>query len=212
MLNPIQESIIVLSVMKNIMEPALKVFKRYHDDEDVKFILHSKMLIDLSSFLEEWARLGPICKNNPDLIFTLKICEPALSRLKRWDGIRQFRNKALAHGFREELKGTNGKVVYSPTNLSRWYFDANVPNNYAEVLLLSEMAYFCMAIFISRHGNENQGLDFTHKEEVESKGIQSTSEFDEVMIDFMNHIKSMDATIERTWNGYRYLSDVIANK
>lgn len=103
-------------------------------------------------------------------------------------------------------------MVYSPTNLSRWYFDANVPNNYAEVLLLSEMAYFCMAIFISRHGKENQGLDFTHKEEVESKGIQSTKEFDEVMIDFMNHIKSMDATIERTWNGYRYLSDVIANK
>lgn len=94
MLNPIQESIIVLSAMKNIMEPALKVFKRYHADEDVKFILHSKMLIDLSSFLEEWARLGPICKNNPDLIFTLKICEPALSRLK--NGM-EFDNLEIKH-------------------------------------------------------------------------------------------------------------------
>ncbi len=212
MLTQIQQSVLVLTAMKNTMEPALQVFKRYIYDDDVKYVVHMKMLIDLSSFMEEWSRLGAICKVHPEIILTLKICEPALRRMKKWGGIRHFRNKVLAHGFREEFKSKNGEKLYSPVDMQKWYFEADVPNGYAEVLLLSEMAYFCMAVFLSRHGKQIDGLDFTYKGEVKDKGIDSSKQFDEAINDFMNHIKALDPSIESSWNGYRFLSDIMNGK
>ncbi|HDS5419053.1 hypothetical protein [Citrobacter freundii] len=208
MLTPIQESILVLSAMKNTFQCVLKVFKRYIHDEDLKFSLQMKMIVDLSSFADEWARLGPICKSEPQMIATLKICEPAISRLKSWRGIRDFRNKVLAHGFREELRDNGGKIVYKPVDFEKWYFKADVPNSYAEVLLLYEMAYFCMAIVINRHGNVTDGLDFIYDQQVERKGIETAEEFDNEMEIFMAHISDLDSTMTQKWNDYRKLVDI----
>ncbi|QDY42485.1 hypothetical protein [Candidatus Pantoea soli] len=212
MLTPIQESVFVLSALKNTFEPALKTFKRYINDDDVKFLLQSKMLIDLYSFQEEWARLSALCATNPEVVLTRKICEPALTRLHKWGGIRDFRNKILAHGFREELKINGGGKINAPADLKKWYFDADVPNSYAEVLLLAEMAYFCMAIFITRHGDSAKNIDFNHKEEITLKGIQTAEEFDAEMAEFMRHISTMDNSIASSWQGYRTLSEIVSKK
>lgn len=212
MLTPIQESVFVLSALKNTFEPALKTFKRYINDDDVKFLLQSKMILDLYSFQEEWARLNALCANNLKLVLTRKICEPALTRLHKWGGIRDFRNKVLAHGYREELKVTGGGRINAPADLKRWYFDADVPNTYAEVLLLAEMAYFCMAIFITRHGDCTKGIDFNHKEEIASKGIQTPQEFDAEMSEFMRHISSLDNSIASSWQGYTTLTEIVSKK
>ncbi|MCK7394086.1 hypothetical protein L8O14_11110 [Enterobacter hormaechei] len=205
----IQESIIVMSAMKNTFECALKVFKRYIHDDDLKFCLHMKMIVDLSSFLEEWARLGPICKSEPKMIETLKICEPAINRLNSWRGIRSFRNKVLAHGFREEVRNNGGKAAYKPVDFEKWYFNAEVPNAYAEILLLYEMVYFCLAIVINRHGGVTDGLEVTYKGPIVNRGIISVEEFDEEMRVFMEHIFAMDPTIATKWHGYRKLKDII---
>ncbi|QMG41426.1 hypothetical protein HVY60_12890 [Citrobacter freundii] len=210
MLTPIQESILVLSAMKNTFECVLKVFKRYIRDEDLKFSLQMKMIVDLSSFTEEWSRLGPICKSESQMIATLKICEPAISRLKSWEGIRNFRNKVLAHGFREELRGDGGKTIYKPVDFEKWYFKADVPNSYAEILLLYEMAYFCMAIVINRHGNVTDGLEVIYDKKIERKGIDTAKEFDNEMEIFMDHIKELDSTMPEKWNGYRKLVDIMS--
>ncbi|PJD13528.1 hypothetical protein B9Q22_15960 [Enterobacter roggenkampii] len=209
MLTPIQESILVLSAMKNNFECVLKVFKRYIHDEDLKFSLQMKMIVDLSSFTEEWARLGPICKSEPQMVETLKICEPAITRLKSWGGIRDFRNKALAHGFREELRCNEGRTIYKPVDFEKWYFKANVPNNYAEILLIYEMAYFCMAIVINRHGSATDGLDVIYEQKVESKGIYTAEEFDKEMELFMDHISALDSAMPEKWEGYRKLVDIV---
>ncbi|MBK5015817.1 hypothetical protein [Pantoea sp. S62] len=211
-LTPIQESVFVLSALKNTFEPALKTFKRYINDDDVKFLLQSKMLIDLYSFQEEWARLNALCATHPELVLTRQICEPALTRLHKWSGIRDFRNKVLAHGFREELKVNGGGKINAPADLKKWYFDADVPNSYAEVLLLAEMAYFCMAIFITRHGDSTKDIDFNYKEEAETKGIQTAQEFDTAISDFMNHISSLDNSIASSWKGYTTLTEMVNKK
>lgn len=210
MLSPMQESVIALSAMKNSMEPIIKSFKRYYNDDDVKFVLQAKVLIDLSSFQEEWCRLDSLCKDNPEVINTKRICQPAIDRINQWDGIRSFRNKALAHGFREEFKEANGRVINSLTDLKRWYFDANVPNAYAEVFLLAEMSYFCMAIFITRHGHEIEGIDVLYKGEIEIKGIDSAKEFDNSMREFMKHIETMEPSLKQSWSNYRFLSEIIS--
>lgn len=212
MLTQIQESIIVLSAMKNTFECVLKVFKRYIHDEDLKFSLNMKMIVDLSSFMDEWARLGPICKSEPQMIATLKICEPAITRLKSWRGIRDFRNKALAHGFREELRCNEGKVIYKPVDFEKWYFKADVPSNNAEILLLCEMAYFCMAIVINRHGNVTDGLDLKYNQKIESKGINTAEEFDNEMKLFMDHISTLDPSMPQKWKDYRKLVDIISGQ
>ncbi|UZH04156.1 hypothetical protein OJ965_08610 [Pantoea anthophila] len=212
MLTPIQESVFVLSALKNTFEPALKTFKRYINDDDVKFLLQNKMLIDLYSFQEEWARLNALCATNPEVVLTRKICEPALSRLHKWGGIRDFRNKVLAHGYREELKVNGGGKVNSPADLKKWYFDADVPNSYAEVLLLAEMAYFCMAIFIIRHGDSTKDIDFNYKEETAPKGIQTAQEFDAEMSGFMRHISTLDNSIASSWQGYTTLTEIVSKK
>ncbi|MDN4197183.1 hypothetical protein OA787_20810 [Citrobacter freundii] len=212
MLTPIQESIIVLAAMKNTFEPVLKVFKRYINDDDLKFVLQMKMIVDLSSFSEEWARLGPLCKTCPDMILTLKICEPAVTRLRKWSGIRDFRNKALAHGFRDEVRDDNGRTIRPPTDLEKFYFDADVPNRYAEIVLLYEMAYFCMAVVMHRHGRVTDDLNLIYDKEIIYRGIDSANEFDSEMEGFMNHIEALDATFAPMWNGYRKLVDIIKGK
>lgn len=195
--------------MKNTFEPVLKVFKRYIEDDDLKFVLQMKMIVDLSSFSEEWARLGPLCKNFPDMVLTLKICEPAVTRLKKWSGIRDFRNKALAHGFRDEMRDGNGKTIRPPLDMEKWYFDADVPNRYAEIVLLYEMAYFCMAIVIHRHGGVNDGLNLIYDKKIIYKGIETANDFDSEMESFMNHIEKLDATIAPMWSGYQKLADIL---
>lgn len=212
MLTPIQESVFVMSALKNTFEPALKTFKRYIHDDDVKFLLQQKIFLDLYSFKEEWARLDGQCANNPELVLTKKICAPALARINQWGGLREFRNKVIAHGFREELKGSNGIKINSPVDLQKWYFDADVPNTYAEVLLLANMAYFCMAIFLSRHGECADGKDFEYKGPFSIKGINNAEDFDDAMENFMSHISSLDPSLSASWDGYETLTEIMQQR
>lgn len=173
-MDQLQQSVLILSAMKNSLDPILMVFRRYINDEDVKFILHKQIILDVCSFKEEWAKLNSLSTENEDIKKTLKICSFAMKRIKFWKGLRVMRNTMIAHGFRDE----SNKL---PTNLTTRFFEADVPSAYAEVLLLGELAYTCCAVFIKRHGGFFDEEEFRYKGEMKTKGIETPQEFDDFL-------------------------------
>ena len=112
--------------MKTIMENDLRVVKRYMHDDDLKFSLNNKMLIDICSFLSEWKRFGNYAKNDARIRETMEITAPAIKRLRSWRGLEGMRNTMLAHGHRDDNDGGN------LTCLDKRYFEAEVTTTYTQ--------------------------------------------------------------------------------
>ncbi len=81
-LSKFQESLLVISAMKNIMENDLRVFKRYINDDDLKYALNNKILIDICSFLDEWKRFNTYATESVRIRETMKITAPEIKLLK----------------------------------------------------------------------------------------------------------------------------------
>lgn len=201
----LQQSIMVLSALKNSLETSLKVFKRYMKDEDVKYILHQQLLLNVCSFKEEWSILNSLVKEDEKIKQTLSICSCALKRINKWKDIRNMRNTMIAHGFRDEK---NGKL---PTNLKKRYFEADVPNTYCEILLLAELSSICCGVFIARHGAVDP-QDYVYTGEIETKGIETTGEFDEFISINNAHMFAIDPSLKGIFINYRTLTDVVNNR
>ncbi|HHQ4578224.1 hypothetical protein ACET8J_04230 [Aeromonas veronii] len=192
-LSKFQESLLVISAMKNIMENDLRVFKRYINDDDLKYALNNKMLIDICSFLDEWKRFNTYAKESVRIRETMKITAPAIKRLKSWTGIAGMRNTMLAHGYRDA--NDNDK----PTCLKKRYFEAEVPTTYAEVMLLSEFCVYVISAFICRHNEEHKAaLETIPKFEVTAKkGIETQVEFDRAIKDLQEHMFELDPSLKQ---------------
>lgn len=196
-LTKFQESILVLSALKTVMQNDLKIIKRYIYDEDVKWSLNNKMLIDISSFLDEWKRFNNYAKDDTSIRDTMKITAPAIKRLKSWTGIQGLRNTMLAHGFRDD--NDEGK----PTCLDKRYFDADVPTNYAEVMLLSEYCVYVISAFMWRHKEDHQ-LAIAKQPSGDanvSRGIKTREDFDKDIEKLQRHMFELDPTLK---NGFGF--------
>lgn len=191
-LSKFQESLLVISAMKNIMENDLRVFKRYIHDDDLKFSLKNKMLIDICSFLEEWKRFGTYAKDCERVKETMRITAPAIRHLKKWKGIEGMRNTMLAHGHRDD--NDSGKL----TCLDKRYFEASVPTTYAEVMLLTEYCVYVISAFIVRHTEDHQtALATIPERDVDVvRGIQSQGEFDQAVNDLQKHMFKLDPSLK----------------
>lgn len=174
-MTPFQECISVLSALKYTISNDLTVFKRYINDDDLKFSLSNKMLIDLVSFLDEWNHFRSLAKEDPELQKTANIAQPALDRIRKWDGIQTMRNTMLAHNFRD--KKNKNKL----TCLQTRYFSANVPRSYAEIALLSEFAVYAIATVICRHPDDHkeQRDNIPRYHESNTDEIRTLNEFHE---------------------------------
>ncbi len=192
-LSKFQESLLVVSAMKTIMENDLRVFKRYIHDDDLKFALNNKMLIDICSFLDEWKRFNTYARDSESIRETMKVTAPAIKRLKSWRGIEGMRNTMLAHGHRDD--NDNGKL----TCLNKRYFEAEVPTTYAEVMLLSEYCVYVISAFICRHKAEHKAaLETIPKFEQEVKrGIETLDEFDAAVKDLQKHMFELDPSLKQ---------------
>lgn len=191
-LSKFQESLLVISAMKNIMENDLCVFKRYQHDEDLKFALHNKMLIDICSFMGEWKRFNNYAKNDACIKETMRITAPAITRISKWKGLEGMRNTLLAHGFRDN--NNQGKL----TCLNNRLFDADVPTTYAEIMLLSEYCVYVISAFICRHGNEHQEAmalipEWNHDVK---RGIETLAEFDADVEKLQTHMFMLDPSLK----------------
>lgn len=192
-LSKFQESLLVISAMKTIMENDLRVFKRYIHDDDLKYALNNKMLIDICSFLDEWKRFNTYARDSERIRETMKVTAPAIKRLKSWRGIEGMRNTMLAHGHRDD--NDNGKL----TCLNKRYFEAEVPTTYAEVMLLSEYCVYVISAFICRHKEEHKAaLETVPKFEVEVKrGIETQDEFDAAVKALQEHMFELDPSLKQ---------------
>lgn len=192
-LSKFQESLIVIGAIKKNIENDLCVFKRYIHDDDLKYSLNRKMIIDICSFLNEWKRFGTYAKDNEYIRETMKITAPAIRRLKKWGDIEGLRNTMLAHGFRDDNDG--GKI----TNISRRYFEAEVPTSYAEVMLLSEYCVYVSAAFICRHADEYQAaLKVIPKIDGNvERGIKTNVEFDAAVKELEKHMFELDPSLKK---------------
>jgi hypothetical protein len=173
-LTKFQETLSVFAAIKNNIENDLKVIKRYINDDDLKFSLTNKMLIDIVSFLSEWKRVNTYVKDDEEIKETMSITSNIIKRVKKWRGIEGMRNTILAHGFRDT--NNNDKL----TCLDKKYFNADVPTNYAEIMLLSELIVYVIATFICRHKADSDKCNEFHKSKEynsESKGIITMEEF-----------------------------------
>lgn len=190
-LGKIQQCILVLSALKNNFENDLKVVKRYILDEDVKFSISNKMLLEVASFLDEWKVLCSLAAEDLNIRQTLTIAAPAIRRIKKWEGIKGLRNTALAHGFRDD--STGGQI----TCLNKRYFNANVPTAYAEIMLLAEFAVYAVSIVLCRHKDEHKEAMLVLSREVFDtsviRGIQTMAEFNSEIKTLQESIFSADA-------------------
>ena len=192
-LTKFQESLLVISAMKTIMENDLRVFKRYIHDDDLKYSLHAKMLIDICSFLNEWKRFNIYAKGDEGVQETMRITSPAIRRLKSWRGIEGMRNTMLAHGYRDD--NNNGK----PTCLDKRYFEAEVPTTYSEVMLLSEYCVYVISAFLCRHKDDHQtALESVPKRDGNVvRGIETQGEFDAAVNDLQTHMFKLDPSLKQ---------------
>ena len=191
-LTKFQESLLVLSGLKTVMENDLRIINRYSNDEDVKWSLTNKMLIDICSFMDEWKRFNNYAKSDNSIRETMKITAPAIKRIKSWTGIRGFRNTMLAHGSRDD------SVQGNLTCLNKRYFDADVPTTYAEIMLLSEYCVYTISVFRVRHEKDYLiafGKQPTRNTDV-IRGIETLDEFYKDIADFQKHIFTLDPTLK----------------
>jgi hypothetical protein len=108
-------------------------FEFKHDDEihidTINEALIYQILLKTCSFIDEWDEIFGVQteQDYKESIFLIKrICKPARSFLKKWKGLREFRNQVVAHNHRD----ANGNNVY----LSRKVFDS--PNSINEFGLI----------------------------------------------------------------------------
>lgn len=192
-LSKFQESLLVISAMKTIMENDLRVFKRYIHDDDLKYALNNKMLIDICSFLDEWKRFNTYARDCERIRETMTITAPAIKHLNSWSGIKGMRNTMLAHGYRDD--SDNGKL----TCLNKRYFEAEVPTTYAEVMLLSEYCVYAISAFICRHKEEHKAaLETIPKfEAATKKGIETQDEFNAAVKALQEHMFELDPSLKQ---------------
>jgi hypothetical protein len=201
MFTRLQQSTLVLSAIKNVLDPGIRTFRKYITDDELKFIISAKLMIDLCSFLDEWKKLGPIAKEDPCVMDTLKMCGLPIKKIKAWDGLKSYRNTMLAHGFRDETAGN------TPTNISQRYFNAKVPTKYAETLFLAHIASFCIGVFLTRHGQCVDPSLMKHEGEFLERGIGTIGEFDEEIKLIKEHFESFDSSLSRLWENNETLNE-----
>ncbi|WP_131198286.1 hypothetical protein [Phytopseudomonas dryadis] len=174
------------------MENDLCVFKRYMHDDDLRFSLSNKMLIDICSFLSEWKRFGNYAKSDAHIRKTMEITAPAIKRLKSWRGLEGMRNTMLAHGHRDDNDGGN------LTCLGKRYFDAEVPTTYVEIMLLSEYCVYVISAFICRHKEDHAfALSTIPDRDVNVvRGIQNMAEFDSAVRELQEHMFGLDPQLK----------------
>lgn len=171
-LSPLQESILALVGIDNQILYALKSIQPEEriKDEDLKFTVCNHIQILLCSFLEEWRRLGRLGANT-EIRKTLDIASPAITRIRRWKGLRGVRSQLLAHSHRT----SDGKLVPAWEVFDRF----SAPTAYAEIIVLGNCARKATYVVVKRHAEDYKlalALTESKRRQIETKGVQKVDE------------------------------------
>lgn len=170
--SPLQESILALVGIDNQILYALKSIQAEGGikDEDLKFTVCNHILILLCSFLEEWRRLERLGANN-EIRKTLYIASPAVTRVRRWKGLKGVRSQLLAHSHRT----SDGKLVAAWEAFNRF----SAPTAYAEIIVLGSCARKATYVVLMRHAEDYKlalTLVESERRKIETKGVRKVDE------------------------------------
>ena len=156
-MTPIEESLLILTAVRNAIEKAVLVFydvggnnlasrtDRF-DDDALKFTMQNHLQILISSFLEEWRRFSSLGGDNLEVRETGRQVKPAMDRFRGWKDLQSVRSKLLAHPYRDK----SGKILF-PWDVLR---DHQAPTTLAETLLLGFCAIMVVDRVRARHASE----------------------------------------------------------
>lgn len=148
-LTPIQENLLIFQSLVNYIEMALSTIPPHKDrlkDEPLKFILSNWLLLQISSFLDEWKKFEGLGKDNIPIQKIAQKTSPYLKRIRKWKGIYKFRSMVLAHSFRDE----NNNFISAP----KVHLKHDVPTAYAEIFLLANCAINAMKVALNHSKDE----------------------------------------------------------
>lgn len=196
-LSPLEEVLLVLAGLKFQMEPCLRTFKRYGHDQEAKASLANYLLVLVASFDKEWQRLERLGKT-PEVKHTLLAASPALKRIRVWRGLHRLRSTVLAHGFRDK----NGSLV----NIGTLFGPDDAPTNFAEQLVLGELAVYAIATAMCHHRSGHDGalkkLLATWPDEAPvACGIATMAEFERELESVRSQMFAADPDLERCFSG-----------
>jgi hypothetical protein len=196
-LTKLQETLLVLGALKNQLQPALKVIKRYMADDDLKFTATNHLMILVSSFLDEWKRLEGL-GFDPDVRKTLDTAKPAVNRIRQWRGISRLRSSMLAHGFRQK----DGSL----TQIAELLQPGRAPVRYAEQVLLAECAVYAISTAICQHRKAHrEAVAFMYQarsgQVSDGGGVDTMGEFHQEVARIRVAITASDPSLEACFNG-----------
>lgn len=100
-------------------------------------------IIQTVSFLDEFDNFlgsNPEIPENEIVLVSKKIVQPAIDRIREWDGMRSVRNTLLAHNLRNRKK--HNQFIFSENDLE----NASIPNHISEYELLTKCIDLTMHI------------------------------------------------------------------
>lgn len=171
-LSPLQESLVILGVLKTEIKAALGSIKAKDRiwDEDLKFTVCKYLTILICSFMEEWHRIERL-GHDPDVRYSLRIASPAVERIKKWKGLRKVRSTLFAHAHRE----ANGEITLPGEVFVKY----QAPTAYAGTILLANCAIKATDVVLHSHlikYKEALEIVLARNLTPEAKGIQTSGE------------------------------------
>ncbi len=144
-LTQLQECLINIDMLaRNILDVIAELNKQKILPTNVIFkIVNRYNFIQFCSFLDELNHLGKLAKNDQYLKDTLYIIAPIHRTLKKWNGIRDIRNKMYAH-----LNRDNSGNFYP------WWItmkDIRIPKTFHENIIVASLFLMIQKVLLSRY-------------------------------------------------------------
>lgn len=134
-MDKIIESLHIITIIDLTIQNYIKALAEVQENHFIFLGIKSQILLLANSYIDEWDKyLIPKSDNeefNQQIKISKKHALPAIRRIKKWNGIKYFRNSVLAHNFRD--KKENYKSVF----LSDKFDKLNIPEHISELFLLS---------------------------------------------------------------------------
>lgn len=147
-ISKIQDSISILLALQMFADECLDIIKKERHDKNSKVhaLINAQLLIYANSFIEEWDNLGAQCKDDNRVMKVLKVANPLIRRLRKWNDLNAFRNNFLAHCLRDG-KGNNVLI--------KKYDEAlNIPTGFGDFILLGGCIFCAKEILIREFAEE----------------------------------------------------------
>lgn len=110
---PLQDSMSILLTLQGVIKECYEIIKREKKDREsvVHAIVDSQMMLFTHSFLDEWERLGSVCRDEKTKHFRKRVL-PFINKIKSWTDLGLMRNTMIAHNLRDQKNNHQNILLY----------------------------------------------------------------------------------------------------